>query len=850
MVDVHTAHAPRSPSWMIVERGLERGILESVAGSAHLHVLVGPAGIGKSELAKRIATGTSAGAFIHVTALAERTSIPLGALEEFAPGPGEAEVTDLVTSMGARATGRVIVVDDAPRLDNASAEVIRRLVLGYGLLVIATARTGEALPGPLDSLEPTALTVHPLGGLSVDEAAQMLEARFRVPVRDPDVRRLVWETAGNPLHLRVAVDAAIDAGRVIHRGHEVEIVDSGVVAPLEDALAGLVDSLAEHDVQLLDLVIQVQPVARELLGRDRVSSIETLMQRGLLVADESGRLRVSHPLVAETISRTVGIDRARTRDDAITVLRAHGTAAQRFAAVQLERAAGRSTPADELLWAASYAATRGEYRSAAALADAASATPSPRGAEFTAQLATATYHSQSGELDQAEAAFARASTLAATGPERAMLASALGEHLAFRRGAADQAVRQAALVRAELTDPEAVALDAHLWRWRVLAEQQDADAASAAIAEAIAATVAATMRGEPAAALHASAPLHLPGDLLGDLADPARIAVGIQRLVEVRATSTAAAAADYLEVARAQAGDEVGFFTTMLASQRISEGRLADARRLSDLAIEQLRRSDAGELLPLALAVRATVSAQTGELADARARLAELDRGAVSGAAVLQRAECRASILAADQHREAAAHEIITVVTEALASGYRFFGALTLSEALRFGDVHRTLDILEPLADDLREPVEPIEALLELARAIARARPGRVLEAAQRAATAGLVTVAVEAIATALETPMSEPIRRRLRASMGSLTAEVDAPMLQRHDAPRLTPRERKVALAAAGRLRSREIAEQLGVTHRTVENQLYAVYRKLGVSSRDELREALDSGVLGSSLL
>jgi DNA-binding NarL/FixJ family response regulator len=37
-------------------------------------------------------------------------------------------------------------------------------------------------------------------------------------------------------------------------------------------------------------------------------------------------------------------------------------------------------------------------------------------------------------------------------------------------------------------------------------------------------------------------------------------------------------------------------------------------------------------------------------------------------------------------------------------------------------------------------------------------------------------------------------------------------------------------------------IAERLYLSHRTVENKLYAVYEKLGVHGRAELAEALDS--------
>jgi DNA-binding NarL/FixJ family response regulator len=55
-----------------------------------------------------------------------------------------------------------------------------------------------------------------------------------------------------------------------------------------------------------------------------------------------------------------------------------------------------------------------------------------------------------------------------------------------------------------------------------------------------------------------------------------------------------------------------------------------------------------------------------------------------------------------------------------------------------------------------------------------------------------------------------------------------------------LTPSERRIAeLAAAGQL-NREIAETLFVTTNTVEYHLRNAYRKLGISSRTQLAEAL----------
>ena len=55
-----------------------------------------------------------------------------------------------------------------------------------------------------------------------------------------------------------------------------------------------------------------------------------------------------------------------------------------------------------------------------------------------------------------------------------------------------------------------------------------------------------------------------------------------------------------------------------------------------------------------------------------------------------------------------------------------------------------------------------------------------------------------------------------------------------------LTRREREVATLASHGLASREIAEALVVSARTVENHLQRAYEKLGVTGRTELADAL----------
>ncbi|MGH3441977.1 MAG: helix-turn-helix domain-containing protein, partial [Nitriliruptorales bacterium] len=59
-------------------------------------------------------------------------------------------------------------------------------------------------------------------------------------------------------------------------------------------------------------------------------------------------------------------------------------------------------------------------------------------------------------------------------------------------------------------------------------------------------------------------------------------------------------------------------------------------------------------------------------------------------------------------------------------------------------------------------------------------------------------------------------------------------------DVSPLTPREREVVTMAAGGLTSRDIADRLVVSVRTVDNLLHRAYVKLGVSSRKDAAAAL----------
>ncbi|HEX6702479.1 MAG TPA: AAA family ATPase [Gaiellaceae bacterium] len=82
----------------------------------------------------------------------------------------------------------------------------------------------------------------------------------------------------------------------------------------------------------------------------------------------------------------------------------------------------------------------------------------------------------------------------------------------------------------------------------------------------------------------------------------------------------------------------------------------------------------------------------------------------------------------------------------------------------------------------------------------------------------------------------AERARRELRASGETVRRRDPGAWAQ------LSPQELQIAQLAADGLSNREIGEQLYLSHRTVESHLYRLFPKLGITSRAQLRDALEA--------
>ncbi len=144
---------------------------------------------------------------------------------------------------------------------------------------------------------------------------------------------------------------------------------------------------------------------------------------------------------------------------------------------------------------------------------------------------------------------------------------------------------------------------------------------------------------------------------------------------------------------------------------------------------------------------------------------------------------------------------------------------------------------------------EFVTAMADHAAALAQGKPAAIEAAALAFDKLGASLLAAEAYLAAAALYRSEGLARpasataRRAAELAAICGEVRTPGLSRgQQAERLTRREREVAGMAAAGASSREIADRLVLSVRTVDNHLQNAYSKLGVTSREELTSVLRS--------
>ena len=216
-----------------------------------------------------------------------------------------------------------MTVDDAHLLDDLSAFVVHQLARRGAAAVIATLRSGEAVPDPVTALWKDAhLRRLDLEPLTRTECDALLTAVLDGPVHEQAAAR-IWElTDGNVLFLHELVRQELAAGRLA-RDSDPRWRWRGPIS-VSSTLADLVDvsigSAPPSVLDVLDLLAVAEPLKLSYLtGLADPSAIEEAERRELIRISSGPEhlVRSGHPLYAETCRARMGVMRGRRMAGAI-----------------------------------------------------------------------------------------------------------------------------------------------------------------------------------------------------------------------------------------------------------------------------------------------------------------------------------------------------------------------------------------------------------------------------------------------------------------------------------------------------------------------------------------------------
>ncbi|HEY1917832.1 MAG TPA: LuxR C-terminal-related transcriptional regulator [Streptosporangiaceae bacterium] len=864
------------------EAELDRIVRVMDGAGPRAFVLAGPAGVGKTRLAAEAAkvAARSGHATAHVIATRSAASIPFGPFAAFLPDSDDlragllgllCQASEAITARAGPHRRLMLVVDDAHLLDDGSAALVHQIVREGSCSVLASVRTPGPTPDPITGLWKEGLAERiDLGILSEPEVAEFAARVLGGPVAGGSVHRLWEASGGNALCVRELIVGAVGSGALADDGGVWRLHRPLVASDrLAELVATRLEGLAPGTVAVVELLAAGEPLDLALLeAMTANAALEDAERQGLVEVSQDGerwQARLAHPVYGEVLRQRLPRSRlrrlwtmladavqetgARRREDLLRVGRWRLDAGAGGDPALLTRAARRSHQMFDMDLAARLARA---------------ALSSGGGVEAGLVLGEAEF--SSGHHEQAEAVLAGLVPLCSTDAELALVANARSYNFSNLMGdmAAAATVLEEAL--SAVTDPAArLRLNGRMAVNRLFAAELDA--ARAAVAEALdsddlevaargtyISSIAWALSGRTQQAvsvarrgldLHrrwrSSEAFQLPevqliGAVLGHAAG------GCLSQAETDAATGYQACVE--------AGDKEGqaTFSLLRGWTWTGQGRLNSAslgfregasinRELHDICA-----------LRWCLGGLALAEGMAGHPAAASAALAELDEipsvsPTMFDADLIDRGRAWACVAAGQESRARAALD--QAAQRAAASGLWVAEAHLRHDIARLGAPALTAERLAELADTTDGSL--IGLLADHAAALARACAPDLDHAAEGFEAAGAWLLAAEARTAAAVGYRAEGLLRlasaaaRKAAELTTMCGDVRTPGLSGGlETQRLTRREREVAALAAAGASSRQIAADLCVSSRTVDNHLQKIYAKLGVTSRDELAVAL----------
>jgi len=350
---------------------------------------------------------------------------------------------------------------------------------------------------------------------------------------------------------------------------------------------------------------------------------------------------------------------------------------------------------------------------------------------------------------------------------------------------------------------------------------------------------------------------------IADRAFEARVALGDQAMMTGPGIYLVARALALLEAGRlgeaeeyAQIGYEVSaerqlhdgqaWFSVILGRVCLHQGRVVTASRwFREAAILYGDYNHAGARWGYGGLAHSL--ALSGDLDGADAALADLDAEPPTPLRMMdpEIERGRAYVLALHGQHTLARDILRHAAADAGSTGRFALEAAVLHDLARLGDASLVVDRIRELGDWVDGAYLP--ARLAHAEALVSSDAAGLAAAADAFESIGALLLASEAAAAAARAFTRDGLSRRASEARQRAIRLADAcegarpaALSDDTEVTPLTRREREVAELAANGLTSREVAEKLFVSTRTVENHLQRAYEKLGVRGRAELTEAL----------
>jgi DNA-binding CsgD family transcriptional regulator len=458
--------------WPLVGREDELEHIHSLlTGKASGLVLAGAAGTGKTRLATELlaAAERSGLAVVRITATRAAAPIPLGAFAPLLPavhhgrGAGVDDRADYLRQCAefllTSAEGRrlLLFVDDAHLLDDASATLVHQLAVNAMAFVLVTVRSDAPCPDPILALwKDDAVERLEVAALSADAVGELLLAVLGGWIDHRAVHRLAAACEGNVLFLRELVLGAIEDGTLRNEAGIWRLV--GTFAPssrLTELVEARLTGLTPDERDLLELVSVGEPLGTAELDKlaDRLVA-ERLERRGLITCNADGRrleVRLAHPVYADVLRAQIPVLRNRELTRALAdIVESTGTGrredALRVATWRLD--VGPLDPALMLK-----AATIARWRYDFALAERLAVAALQSGAGFDAALLAAQLVSLGGRGAEAELLLAKLANEAHTDRERGLVACTRLDNDVFHRGRTELGLQIAEAAELTIDDP-------------------------------------------------------------------------------------------------------------------------------------------------------------------------------------------------------------------------------------------------------------------------------------------------------------------------------------------------------------------------------------------------------------